>query len=201
MMPMCVKFCHSLYHRHINSNYMSVKKKRSRLYQSTDSESSADDPSTLKVSGGSNETETNYRGNEALAIVKRHAYYSSGIGLLPVPFAEVLTVNAVQYAMIKKLASCYDLQFKDQWVKSLVSSLLSGVVSVSIIYGPITNALAIVTGFGWIMRAGVSLSVSGAVTMALGKLFIDHFERGGSLFDLDVKQSNVHLKGELARGA
>jgi uncharacterized protein (DUF697 family) len=182
---------------------MSIKKKRSRLYQSaeSDSESGTEDTSAVKPQVNLNNYDSNYRRNEADAIVKRYAYYGSGVGLLPVPFAEVVTVNAVQYAMIKKLAACYDLPFKDQWVKSLVSSLLSGVVSASIIYGPITNALTLMTGFGWFMRAGVSLSVSGAVTIALGKLFIDHFERGGSFSDLDIEQSKAQLKGELAIGA
>lgn len=173
------------------------------MYQSTesDSESGTEDSSAIRPQDNLKKYDSNYRRSEADAIVKRYAYYGSGVGLLPVPFAEVLTVNAMQYSMIKKLASCYDLPFKEQWVKSLVSSLLSGVVSASVIYGPITNALTLMTGFGWFMRAGISLSVSGAVTMALGKLFIDHFEQGGSLLDLDVEQSKAQLKGELAMGA
>lgn len=176
---------------------MSIKKKRTRLYQSNGSESDEDLKTDVILEDMSKSHKVN-RSNEARIIVKRYAYYSSGVGLLPIPFAEVLTVNAVQYAMIRKLASCYDLSFKGQWVKSLISSLLSGVVSASIIYGPVTNALTVMTGFGWFMRAGVALSVSGAVTMALGKLFIDHFERGGTLFDLDVEQTKVQLKAELA---
>lgn len=198
---MCVKFCHFPYHRHINSKFMSIKKKRSRLYQSNGSETEEEASSSIVTQESVNYSDKEIRSDEARIIVKRYAYYSSGIGLLPVPFAEVLTVNAVQYAMIKKLASCYDLPFKEQWVKSLVSSLLSGVVSASIIYGPVTNALAIMSGFGVFLRAGVALTVSGAVTMALGKLFIDHFERGGSLFDMDVEQTKVQLKAELATSA
>lgn len=176
---------------------MSTKKKRTRLYQ-TESESDVADTTDNVMKENSAKSDTFYRSDEARIIVKRYAYYSSGIGLLPVPFADVLTVNAVQYAMIKKLASCYDLSFKGQQVKSLVSSLLSGVVSASIIYGPITNALTIMSGLGWFLRAGVALSVSGVVTLSLGKIFIDHFERGGTLFDLDVEQSKVRLKAELA---
>lgn len=156
---------------------MATKKKRSRLYQST---------------------EPQVDNTTAMAIVKRYAYYSSGVGAVPIPVAGVLSVNAVQYAMIKKLAAYYDIPFKGQRLKSLISSLLSGVVSASIIYGPITNALTVFTGLGLLFRVGVSVSVSGAVTTALGKLFIDHFERGGSFLDLDVERSRLQLKTELA---
>lgn len=177
---------------------MSTKKKRTRLYQTDESESDAADSTANVEQENFDMSDSVYISNEARAIVKRYTYYSSGIGLLPVPFADILTVNAVQYAMIKKLASCYDLPFKGQFVKSIVSSLLSGVVSASIIYGPITNTLAVVSGLGWFLRSGVALSVSGAVTMALGKLFINHFERGGTLFDLDVEQTRAQLRAELA---
>lgn len=180
---------------------MSTKKKRTRLYQSEESKSDVSESTSDLRQENFAKSDTIYRSNEARIIVKRYAYYSSGIGLLPIPFADVLTVNVVQYAMIKKLATCYDLSFKGQQVKSLVSSLLSGVVSASIIYGPITNALTLMSGLGWFLRAGVALSVSGVVTLALGKIFIDHFEQGGTLFDLDVEQTKVQLKAEIAASA
>jgi len=175
---------------------MSIKKKRSRLYQSSEQET---EPILPQDGGGtqqSRRTQERPRSSEAREIVKRYAYYSSGVGLVPVPVAEVLTVNAVQYAMIKKLAACYNIPFKEHRVKSLLSSLLSGVVSASIIYGPVTNALTFLTGIGWMLKAGIALGVSGTVTMALGKLFIDHFERGGTFLDLDVEHAKLLLNAE-----
>jgi len=177
---------------------MSTKKKRSRLYQASDEIVTVEQPSveadqTHKTKATiSNETMT-----EARAIVKRYAYYGSGIGIVPFPVAEVLTVNAIQYAMIKKLALCYEIPFKEQRVKSLISSILSGVVGASIIYGPVTRALTLFTGLGWVLGTGVSIGVSGAITFALGKLFIDHFESGGSFLDMDIDSSKARLHAEL----
>ena len=175
---------------------MSTKKKRSRLYQSSEDQNTID--GELDTAGGSSDTSlTDETMTEARAIVKKYAYYASGIGVVPFPVAEVLTVNAVQYAMIKKLATCYGIPFKEQRVKSLVSSILSGVVGASIIYGPVTKALTVFTGLGWFLGAGVSIGVSGTMTLTLGKLFIDHFERGGNFLDLDIESSKARLRAEL----
>ena len=177
---------------------MSMKKKRNRLYQTIDSEQNSDAVNESAILNESNSLTNSERSQEARDIVKKYAYYCSGVGALPVPFADVLTVNALQYTMIKKIAACYNIQFKEQRVKSLISSLLSGVVSASIIYGPVTNALTLISGLGILFRLGVSLSVSGSVTLALGKLFIDHFERGGTFLDLNISESRMLLKQEIA---
>lgn len=176
---------------------MSTKKKRSRLYQSSDNQERSEKESTDTYNTGSTKI-TIETMTEARAIVKRYAYYGSGVGIVPFPIAEVLTVNAVQYAMIQKLAVCYGIPFKEQRLKSLISSLMSGVVGASIIYGPITKALTVFTGLGWFLGAGVSIGVSGAITLALGKLFIDHFESGGSFLDLDIEASRARLQSELS---
>lgn len=175
---------------------MSTKKKRSRLYQaSNDQKYEEREPTTESVFDTASLSEESM--TEARAIVKKYAYYASGIGLVPFPVAEVLTVNAVQYAMIRKLAICYGIPFKEQRAKSLISSILSGVVGASIIYGPVTKALTVFTGLGWILGAGVSIGVSGTITLTLGKLFIDHFESGGSFLDLDIESSKARLRAEL----
>ncbi len=177
---------------------MSTKKKRSRLYQSSDDQVPIvhEFVSTKPFSEHSFSDETM---SEARSIIKKYAYFASGIGVVPFPVAEVVTVNAVQYAMIRKLALCYGIPFKEQRIKSLVSSILSGVVGASIIYGPVTRTLTMITGLGWILGTGVSIGVSGAITLALGKLFIDHFEHGGSFLDLDIEASKTRLQTELNR--
>ena len=175
---------------------MSIKKKRSRLYQSSEQETESGHPQAKADIQQTRHTQEQPRSSESREIVKRYAYYSSVVGLVPIPVAEVLSVNAVQYAMIKKLATCYNIPFKEHRVKSLLSSLLSGVVSASIIYGPVTNALTFLPGIGWMVKAGVALSVSGTITIALGKLFIDHFQRGGTFLNLDVENAKLLLNAE-----
>lgn len=175
---------------------MSIKKKRNRLYQYSEQESETVHPQAGADTQQTRLTQERPRSSMARDIVKRYTYYSSVVGLVPIPVAEVLSVNAVQFMMIKKLSACYNIPFKEYRVKSLLSSLLSGVVSASIIYGPVTNALTLFTGIGWMVKAGVALGVSGTVTMALGKLFIDHFERGGTFLDLDVEHAKSLLNAE-----
>ncbi|MCH8566692.1 MAG: DUF697 domain-containing protein [Balneolales bacterium] len=161
---------------------MSDKKKRRRLYEST--------PDDLQEVDGIKQDNT--PGSQkylAYEIVKKYSYAASGVSFIPIPFTDIITVNTVQYLLVRRLSKHYDVAFSKERVKSIVSGLLSAVVGASILYGPVTRAFTELSGLGWIMRSTVSLSVSGMITYAVGMVFVEHFESGGDLLNFDIKNA------------
>ncbi|MDX1684610.1 MAG: DUF697 domain-containing protein [Saprospiraceae bacterium] len=118
---------------------------------------------------------------ESSQIIKNHVIWSMGAGLIPVPFADMLAVTGIQMDMIRQLCNLYDIDFKDTIGKAIVSSL-SGSTMARIGAG----AVKFIPGVGSVV-GGITMSVlSGATTYALGQVFRNHFETGGTLLDFDV---------------
>jgi uncharacterized protein (DUF697 family) len=104
--------------------------------------------------------------------------------------------NFIQVKMISELAGIYNIEMKQERLKSIVASLSAAIVSGSIIYGPITSVLAVLTGLGYLARSTVAVSVSGASTYTLGIIFLRHFESGGSLLDFRPEERKMEYMTE-----
>jgi uncharacterized protein (DUF697 family) len=166
---------------------MNQKKKRSRLYQRDE------DPVGGHASPkGAPDRGTDTRGR-AMRVVRRHTLYGSGTGLIPIPGADIAGLSGVQFRMIAGIARIYGVPVHRERLRAVVSSLLTGLLSASLIYGPVSHMLGLATGIGWGLRSAVAVTVSAAATRALGIVFIRHFESGGSLLDFNVEEKRDEL--------
>jgi uncharacterized protein (DUF697 family) len=118
-------------------------------------------------------------------IVKNYMWWSMGAGLIPVPFVDLAAVSGVQLKMLKDMSDVYDINFSDNKGKSIVSALLGSIVPNSLSVGSMGSILKMVPFIGTVL-GGLSMSLfSGAATYAIGKVFIQHFEAGGTFLDFD----------------
>lgn len=119
----------------------------------------------------------------ANTIVKNHIIWSMGAGFIPVPFADLFAVTAIQLDMIRQLSNLYDVDFKETSGKAIITSLSGASVA-----RMGARAIKFIPGVGSIM-GGVTLAVlSGASTYALGEVFKSHFDNGGTFLDFDVSR-------------
>lgn len=142
------------------------------------------------------------RAEKADKLVRSHALWAAGVGLIPVPVLDVAGVAGVQYALISELAKLYELQFSKERIRALAASLLgSGVPAVVAGGGAISIAKA-VPFIGTILGAAVLPALSAASTIALGRVFTQHFEAGGTLLDFDADKVRAYFAEEFekARG-
>lgn len=142
------------------------------------------------------------RAEKADKLVRSHALWAAGVGLIPVPVLDVAGVAGVQYALISELAKLYDLPFSKERIRALAASLLgSGVPAVVAGGGAISIAKA-VPFVGTILGAAVLPALSAASTIALGRVFTQHFEAGGTLLDFDADKVRTYFAEEFekARG-
>ena len=121
----------------------------------------------------------------AKAIVKNYMWWAMGAGLIPVPFVDLAAVSGVQLKMLKDMSEVYDIDFSENRGKSIVSALLGSIVPNSLSVGNMGSLLKMIPMVGSVL-GGLSMSLfSGAATYAIGKVFIQHFEAGGTFLDFN----------------
>lgn len=87
--------------------------------------------------------------------------------------------------MLHQLASSYDVNFNSERGKSIVSALISSTVGINL--GRMgASVLKVVPGIGTFLGIGSQVILAGASTYAIGKIFQNHFQNNGNLFDFNV---------------
>jgi uncharacterized protein (DUF697 family) len=121
----------------------------------------------------------------AQKLVRNYMWWSMGAGLIPVPFVDLAAVSGVQLKMLKDMSEMYNINFSENRGKVIVSALLGSIVPNSLSVGNMGSLLKMVPLIGSVL-GGVSMSLfSGAATYAIGKVFIQHFEAGGTFLDFN----------------
>lgn len=116
--------------------------------------------------------------------IRKHMLWAMGAGFIPLPLADLFSVGAIQLNLIRKLCKIYNIDFKEEEGKAIITSLTSSALAK---LGARTM-IKIIPGIGSIV-GGVTMSVlSGASTYAVGQTFRIHFDRGGTILDIDLSR-------------
>ena len=135
----------------------------------------------------------------ARSLTKNYILASAGIGLVPLPLADLVGVMALQVKLVHGLAKVYEVPFKENITKSLLASLLSGASSVIGVMGLASLAKTIPV-LGTLAGGGGVAVTAASVTFATGEVFTRHFESGGTLLDFDPHKMKALFKRELKNG-
>jgi len=133
--------------------------------------------------------------DQANAIVKKYQNWSFVGGLIPIPLVDTATISGIQMKMLYELAELYGVPFKAHAAQSIVGSLLGAVVPTMAAAGAVSMVKFIPvvgTTLGIIAMPALSL----AATCAVGRVFISHFEAGGTLLDFDPEKIRDHFRAE-----
>ena len=139
------------------------------------------------------------RAADAQKIVKGYSKWAAGAGLIPVPLLDVAVVTGVDLKMIAALARHYGIPFREDRVKAMIGALLGAVsppvLSASILMG-LAPALKVLNGVGTVLAVITTPAINAAATIALGRVFIQHFESGGTFLDFDPDKVREHFRRE-----
>lgn len=144
--------------------------------------------------------ELQQRQNDAQAIVKKNVLWAMGVGAVPIPIIDLLAISGVQVKMLKELSDRYNIPFLEHKVKNLVGALLSGTVSTGLGAALAFSALKVVPLLGTAAGFVAIPIAAGAMTYATGRVFIQHFESGGTFLDFDPKAVREKFRQEFERG-
>ncbi|GAB6040732.1 YcjF family protein [Endothiovibrio diazotrophicus] len=144
------------------------------------------------------ELEPEQRSAEAQALVRKYMMGTAALGLVPLPLVEWLALAGVQAKMLSDLARLYDIPFSDERARVIIGAVVggSGAVSLSLNLARLIRGMPVA---GVATAAGAAL-FSGASTYAIGRLFIQHFEAGGTLLSFDPKQARERYNEHLEEG-
>ena len=138
--------------------------------------------------------------SRANTIVKHHAAMAAGFGMMPVPYADLAAVVAVQINMMRELSALYGTPFEKERGRAVIAGLLGGGLPFAASGLPlIGSTLKLVPVVGSVLGAAIMPGLSTATTLALGRIFTNHFEAGGSLLDFNVAAMRKAFKGEMAK--
>ncbi len=132
------------------------------------------------------------RAAEAAETVKKYMFGALGIGLVPFPIADLAVLSGIQLKMLHRLARIYDVEFSRQAGKSLIASLVGGGGSISL--------FGLVTPLGRIARVAGMAFYGGASTYAIGRVFIQDLESGGTFLTLDPAKVESYYAEQLEAG-
>ena len=135
----------------------------------------------------------------ATEITKKYALYSAGAGLIPIPFVDWAAITGVQVKMLADLGALYGVPFEADRVRPVVSALLGGYASQKLGYGIGGSLLKAVPVIGTALGVLSVPAFAGAITFAVGKVFIQHFASGGTFLDFDPDKVRAYFQSEVAK--
>lgn len=106
-------------------------------------------------------------------LVRTHALYASGAGLVPVPVADLAAVTAVQVNMLLDLTSLYGRHYSRNALREFATALSGGAAAR---IG--ASALKAIPGIGTLLGGATMSITSGATTYAVGMVTIEELEQG-----------------------
>ena len=119
---------------------------------------------------------------DAIAIVERHANMSVLGGAIPIPLLNVAGVAAIILRMVKSLCRLYGVPYEAGRARALVVGLAGGAVPTTASAVTASTLVLFVPGANMIGLAVSSVTAS-VCTRAIGRRFVEHFEKGSSLLD------------------
>ena len=124
--------------------------------------------------------------------VNKYVLWSMGAALIPVPLLDLGAVAGIQLKMLHYLSQHYGVKFKKNVGKSIIATL-TGTLTTNVLKGSVlTSFIKSIPLVGIIGSASMPI-YSGAATYAIGRIFIQHFESGGTFLNFDPQKVKDHF--------
>lgn len=123
--------------------------------------------------------------------VRTYALIGLAPGILTHPLLTGVALAGVQLKMLQRLTKVYDVAFSKELGKSLIGALVGSSLAPAC-------AVGLVPVVGPAIGAASMIALGGAVTYALGKVFIQHFESGGTLLTFEPDKMRAYYQQHAA---
>ena len=137
---------------------------------------------------------------KAQGIVKNYLIGSAAAGFIPLPIADMAAIGLIQLKMLHSLANLYEVKFTKELGKSLIASLTGGLAATGVGRGTLVSLVKVVPIIGPAAAAAALPAVAGATTYAVGQVFIQHFESGGTFLDFDPEKVKGYFAEQFEKG-
>ena len=135
---------------------------------------------------------------QAHFITTNYTIASNVAAFIPVTGLDMVALMGIQLKMLHSLSKLYHVPYSENLGKSLISSLLGGMFFTRASM-TIASLLKSVPGIGTLSGWVGMLTTASASTYAIGKVFTQHFESGGSFLNFDPQAMRKHFEAEFER--
>jgi uncharacterized protein (DUF697 family) len=135
---------------------------------------------------------------EAARVISTAVKWSAAAAIVPVPYIDLLALGAVQVKMVRNLARVYGLEAEGETLKGVISALLGTLAPAAISGGLLGSALKVIPIGGTIVGSIGLAAFGSAATYAIGKIFVAHFDQGGTVKSFSAEAIEVDLKKAFA---
>jgi len=129
--------------------------------------------------------------------ISKHVGAAMGFGFLPLPVVDFVAITGVQMDLVYRLSRIYDVEFSTQAVRAIIGSLLGASVPLQ---PALISGLKLMPGIGTAAAFVAQPALAGASTYAIGKVFVEHFESGGTLLTFDAGKMKTHFEQRMKEG-
>jgi uncharacterized protein (DUF697 family) len=124
------------------------------------------------------------RETRAEEIVQIAMGWSSGASLMPLPGLDLAAMLGVQIKMLSAIAALYGIPFRSEMVRPLIAALISSGGAYALA-SPAASLVKLVPIVGPLASAVAMPSLAVASCYATGRVFIEHFESGGTFLNFN----------------
>jgi len=128
------------------------------------------------------------RRSTALATVDRYAACSAIGGLIPLPLANFAGVTTVIVRMVRVLSDHYGVPFERDRARAIVVALVGGAMPTGVATLTMSALMYILPPSALVGLAASAITAT-TFTRSVGKIFVEHFERGATLEDFPARAS------------
>ncbi len=130
---------------------------------------------------------------------RNHILAAMGVGLFPLPLIDFVALIGIQLDMIRTVSAEYGVPFRRDVGKSVITTLLGGFLPVAL-GGALSSLIKCIPLIGQTTGAITMPVISGASTYAVHKVFVQHFESGGTFLDLDPSKVKSYFAEQFDKG-
>jgi uncharacterized protein (DUF697 family) len=156
---------------------------------------------TANASEVGNNLSRDARLDAASKIISDSTKWSAVASVIPVPTLDMLAIAAVQAKLVGDLSKLYGSSFTNESVKAIVSALLGTLVPAGATSVVVSTSAKYIPGYGSVIGLISLAGFSSAATYAIGKVFVRHFENGGTLADFSPEAVKADLKNEFQKAS
>lgn len=136
----------------------------------------------------------------ANAVVSKYTGWAAGSGAIPFPFWDVAAIATIEIKMVNELLDVYEKPFSETKARSILSVLI-GSLSPQLLFGATATTLfKFIPGIGHVLASMTMPMLAAASAYAVGKVMINHLEKGGDLSDFDAKAATDDFKAAFTEG-
>ena len=132
------------------------------------------------------------------SIINGYVAWAAAAGLLMgVPVVSGAAITAIQIRMLDQLAERFGQNYTENEARNTLYAITGGLIAPFFAGAPLTAIASMIPIVGPLTALLAGPALAAASTRIVGRLFLEHFQKGGQLSDLDVEKAKKDYQAGL----